>query len=93
MLPNLAVVPEFTPTAICRLRGPGTGQDRSNLAGTFIKKKLYLESFHQEKFFQHHFCPIFATALGGWGLALRASVEEDSHRTRGVRTGVSTTCA
>ena len=48
-----------------------------------IKEKLYLESFHKEEFFQHHFCPIFPTALGGWDLALPASVGEDSHRTRG----------
>ena len=47
-----------------------------------IKEKLYLESFHKEEFFQHHFCPIFPTALGGWDLALPASVGEDSHRTR-----------
>lgn len=39
MLPNLAVVPEFTPTAICRLRGPGPGQGRSNLAGTSLLLK------------------------------------------------------
>ena len=39
MLPNLAVVPGFTPTIMCRLRGPGIGQGRSNLAGTSLLLK------------------------------------------------------